>query len=232
MEVAALEAHQAFLDSSGEGWHGRSASFSLDDGATPQRRRAICGGTNRGGAEAQEGESQMKSIIYFVLSEFVLTFLVLGLVFAAVGIARAPKPVTRAVVVEKVLSWHVFFVIGVMFFYNFVCHCFFGEMAAHFIGWADSPFQFEVGTASLGFSMVGFLAAFHSFDRRLVAIVGPAFFFLGAAAGHAYQMVTMHNFAPGNAGIIFYLDILIPLFGFVLLYLQWKDGKAKAARVP
>jgi hypothetical protein len=42
----------------------------------------------------------------------------------------------------------------------------------------------------------------------------------GAAAGHVYQMITAHNFAPGNAGIIFWSDILLPLFGFVLLWLQ------------
>jgi hypothetical protein len=36
-------------------------------------------------------------------------------------------------------------------------------------------------------------------------------------------MVTAHNFAPGNAGIIFYLDILIPLFGFALLWLRTGD---------
>ncbi len=34
------------------------------------------------------------------------------------------------------------------------------------------------------------------------------------AAGHIYQMVTAHNFAPGNAGVIFYMDIYIPLFRF------------------
>jgi hypothetical protein len=32
-------------------------------------------------------------------------------------------------------------------------------------------------------------------------------------------MVTAHNFAPGNAGIIFWTDILIPAFGFALLWL-------------
>jgi hypothetical protein len=37
-------------------------------------------------------------------------------------------------------------------------------------------------------------------------------------------MVTAHNCAPGNAGIIFYLDILIPLLGFVLLWRQYSEG--------
>jgi len=33
-------------------------------------------------------------------------------------------------------------------------------------------------------------------------------------------MITAHNFAPGNAGIIFYGDILVPIVGFIFLWLQ------------
>jgi hypothetical protein len=97
-------------------------------------------------------------------------------------------------------------------------------MAAAFIGWEDSPFQFEVATASLGFSLVGFIAAFGSFDLRLAAILGPSIFLLGAAAGHIYQMITAHNFAPGNAGAIFYMDLLLPMFGYLLLWLARRNG--------
>jgi hypothetical protein len=161
----------------------------------------------------------VRAAITFVLSNYSLTFLILGLVFSLIAIARARKPVHAAVAVEKLLSWHVFWAVGVNNLYNFVMHAFFGKMSAAFIGWPDSPFQFEVATASLGFAVVGFLAAFRSFDLRLAAIVGPSCFLLGAAAGHVYQMMTAHNFAPGNAGIIFYTDILIPLVGFALLWL-------------
>jgi hypothetical protein len=62
----------------------------------------------------------------------------------------------------------------------------------------------------------------------LAAIVGPGLFTLGAAAGHIYQMLTEHNFAPGNAGIIFYMDIIIPLFGLLLLWFQRRDGRVAA----
>jgi hypothetical protein len=148
--------------------------------------------------------------------------------FSLAAIVRSQAPLTWSDVVEKLISWHVFWAIGIGYFYNFVMHAFFGRMSAAFIGWADSPFQFEVATASLGFSVVGFLAAFRSYDRRLAAIVGPAMFTLGAAAGHIYQMVTEHNFAPGNAGIIFYMDILIPLFGLLLLSFQHRDGRVAA----
>lgn len=165
------------------------------------------------------------SAITFVLANFPLTFLVIGLVASLIAIARSPAPVSSATIVDKLIAWHVFFAIGVTHLYNFVCHVFFGEMAAAFIGWADSPFQLEVGMASLGFSAVAFVAAFRSFDLRLAAILGPALFSLGAAAGHVHQMVTAHNFAPGNAGIIFYMDIIVPLVGFVLLTLQHRYGR-------
>jgi hypothetical protein len=164
--------------------------------------------------------------ITFILSNFTLTFFMVGLLFAAVAIGRAPRPVGEAVVIEKLLSWFVFWTIGVLYFYNFIFHVFFGQMAAAFIGWADSPFQLEVGMASLGFAVVGFLAAFGSFDLRLAAIVGSGIFMLGAAAGHVHQMIAAHNFAPGNAGIIFWSDIFLPLFGFALLLLQRRAARS------
>ena len=30
-------------------------------------------------------------------------------------------------------------------------------------------------------------------------------------------MIRSHNFAPGNAGVIFWTDILLPVFGLALL---------------
>jgi len=110
--------------------------------------------------------------------------------------------------------------IGFSYLYNFVVRVFFGKLAASFIGWEDSPFQLEVGFASLGFAAIGFLAFKGSFDLRLAAIVGPACFLWGAAGGHIYQMITTHNFAPGNAGVIFYSDVLVPILGFIFLGLQ------------
>jgi hypothetical protein len=89
-----------------------------------------------------------------------------------------------------------------------------------------------VGFASLGFAVVGFLAFRRSFDLRLAAVVGPALFLWGAAGGHVYQMITAHNFAPGNAGIIFYTDILIPLIGFLLLWLQRRSAQKAVVAVP
>jgi hypothetical protein len=167
----------------------------------------------------------IRATITFILSNFTLTFLVIGLVFSGVAIARAPKPATAAVIVEKLLSWFVLFSIGFCFLYNAVFHMFFGKVAAAFIGWADSPFQFEVGTASLGFAIMGFIAAFRSFDLRVGAIVPFSVFTVGAAFGHIHEMVSTGNFASGNAGVIFYTDFAVPAFGLLLLWLQRRYGK-------
>jgi hypothetical protein len=89
-----------------------------------------------------------------------------------------------------------------------------------------------VGFASLGFAVVGLLAFRGSFDLRLAAVVGPAMFLRGAAAGHVHQMIAADKFAPGNAGVIFYTDILIPLLGFGLLGLQRRYGREPTVVVP
>jgi hypothetical protein len=61
-----------------------------------------------------------------------------------------------------------------------------------------------------------------SFDMRVAAIVGPSCFLLGAAVIHARDMIRTQNFAPGNSGVIFYTDILLPLIGGVLIWLEYR----------
>ncbi len=160
------------------------------------------------------------TLIRFVLSNFTLTFLIMGLIASAIAYLAKPAPRSRGQLVEALLSYFVLFAIGITYFYNFVMHVFFGETAARFIGWADSPFQTELGFASLGFAAVGFLAFRGDRGMRIAAVVGVSFFLLGAAGVHIYEMITARNFAPGNAGIIFWTDILVPATGFGLLYLQ------------
>ena len=162
----------------------------------------------------------MRSMIAFILGNFTLTFFVLGLIASAIALAFSRERRTRPVIIEALFSYFLLFSIAFSYFYNFVFHVFFGEMAAEFIGWADSPFQSEVGFASLGFAVIGLLAFKGSRDMRIAVVVGPACFLWGAAAGHIHEMVTARNFAPGNAGIIFYSDILVPLLGFIFLWLQ------------
>jgi hypothetical protein len=161
----------------------------------------------------------MDAVVGFVLGEFGFEFFVLGLLAAMVSIARHPPPRNRNVVGERLLAYYVLFPIGCLYLVNFIYHVFFGAMSARFIGWADSPFQTELGFASLGFALVGFLAWRGSYELRLAAVVGPAVFLLGAAGGHIYQLITRNNYATGNSGLLLWMDVVIPLTGFLFLAL-------------
>ena len=162
----------------------------------------------------------MAELIAFSMGNFTLTFLVLGLIAALIAVAHKPDGFTRANIAEELLAYFILFSIGFSFFYNFVFHVFFGELAASYIGWADSPFQVEVGYASLGFAAVGLLAFKGGCCVRLAAILGPAMFQWGSAVGHINQIMTTGNMAPGNAGIMLCSDILLPVIGFALLWFK------------
>lgn len=166
----------------------------------------------------------ISDLIRFLLSNYFFVFLVLGLLCAAVSIARRKPPVTKPIVLEALLSYYCLVSIGIFFLYNFVMHVCFPNLSASFIGWKDSPFQLEVGFASLGFGMIGVLAFQPDYGLRLAAVVGTAGFAWGAAGGHVYQMIRNHNFAPGNAGLMLWMDILVPAFGFALLIL-WRKSR-------
>src|SRR5687768_1676476 len=126
-----------------------------------------------------ECEDEMADVIRFLLQNFTLTLLVLGLVASMTALLRRHRPWTAPVIIEALFSYFILFSIALGHLYSFVLHVFFGEMTARFIGWADSPFQAEVGFASLGFAALGFLAFRGSFDMRTAAVVAPACFLLG-----------------------------------------------------
>ncbi len=162
----------------------------------------------------------MRSMIAFVLGNFTLTFFVLGLIASAIALAFSRERRTWPVIIEALFSYFLLFSIAVSYFYNFVFHVFFGEMAAEFIGWADSPFQKEVGFASLGFAVIGLLAFKGSRDMRIAAIVGPACFLWGAAAVTSTRWSRRAISPRATPASCFYSDILLPIVGFLFLWLQ------------
>ncbi len=163
------------------------------------------------------------SLVALSMQNFTLTLFIFGLFFSLVSWILQARPRNKAAVIEILFSWFLLFNIGLSYFLNFIFHVFFGDFSAQFIGWAQSPFQLEVGFASLGFAVNGLIAFKSSLVFRAATIIAPAMFLWGAAAGHIYQMIIAQNFEPGNAGTIFWTDILIPIMAFILLWLQYKN---------
>src|SRR5262249_51152347 len=125
-------------------------------------------------------------------------------------------------------SDYILYAVGFMYLFNFVVHTVFAETSAAFIGWANSPFQYEVGYASLGFGVAAIVAHRSNFTARLVAILGPSLFLWGAAGGHIYQIIKTKNFSPGNAGVVLWTDLLLPVIGFSLLYFYYSQQRRLA----
>jgi hypothetical protein len=162
------------------------------------------------------------SILFFLVANYFVTFFIIGLVAAVISIAKKPKPLQINEVSEALLSYYLLFAIGINNLINFVFHVFFGDIAAKFIGWENSPFQAEVGFASLGVGIAGVIAFKASFPFRFATLIPPAAFSWGAAVGHIYQMIVAHNFSPGNVGLVLPIDILMPFIGFGFLWRSYK----------
>lgn len=161
----------------------------------------------------------MQSFIAFILSNFTLTFFIMGLVAAGISMMIQKKSLNKAKFIDILFSYFLLFNIGISYIYNFVMHVFFGDLAAAFIGWSQSPFQVEVGFASLGFGVVGIISFWAGLGFRAATVIAPCLFLWGAAGGHIYQMMTADNYAPGNVGIIFWTDVLMPVISLSLLWL-------------
>lgn len=125
------------------------------------------------------------------------------------------------------LKYLVFFFVGVGGIWGGIGHVFFADRIAASIGWAPSPFQFEVGMANFGFGLAGILVPFFRPGYWFGAAVGQCVFLLGAAAGHIASM-RAGNFAPNNAGVIFYTDILGPVAILVLFAFLARAGESRS----
>jgi Na+/melibiose symporter-like transporter len=151
------------------------------------------------------------------------------LLCAGVAIWREPRPVRRGFVIDRLLRYLFLFPLGVQGLWAFVGHVFFAEQAAASIGWADTPFQYEVGVANLGLGLASIYAAFRGFEARLAVAIAAAGFLIGAGIIHILDIMGKGNLAPGNAGPILVTDFLTPVVILVLLALASGKLRPKSA---
>ena len=157
-------------------------------------------------------------------------FPMLALVCAGTHIYNMKRPRQKDRIVEMLLLYFLVFCVGLTGLWGFLGHALDGARVAQFIGWPPgNPFQFEVAVANLAFSVLGFLAVWVRGSFWTATVIGYTVFLWGAAFGHIRDIIVNKNYAPGNAGAVLNMDIIIPvLLISLLILLKWlKRGHEK-----
>ncbi len=102
-------------------------------------------------------------------------------------------------------------------------HIIYADEVAAGIGWPlDSGFQMELGFASIGIGIVGFLG-FWIRSFWLPFLITKTTFMWGAGLTHVLDMLRNNNLSPSNTGLIVYWDFLFPVLLIVLFFLYSRE---------
>jgi disulfide bond formation protein DsbB len=153
----------------------------------------------------------MRDAIGFLIRNLPAGLFILAIIVAA--LRRSPTDTA-----ERFLGWILLLPIGVTGLWAGISHVFFPATAAAHIGWQISPFQFEVGMADLAVGLTAILSFWRDLAFKSAAVCAASIFLLGDAIGHVREMLISGNFAPGNSGLPFYMDVICPLLSIALLF--------------
>ena len=95
------------------------------------------------------------------------------------------------------------------------------------LGGDMSPFQLEVGMADLAIGATACIAFWRDLSFKAAAVSVASIFLLGDAVGHVKQMLIAGNFAPGNAGVPFYMDIICPVLAIAFLVIAKRQSAVR-----
>jgi Family of unknown function (DUF6790) len=150
---------------------------------------------------------------------------VLALAGAAVQLARSRQPRTLGHASEVFLAWVLVVWVGIGSVLTFLSHTLLADQTARTIGWpTGNPFQTEVAVANLSVGVLGILCYWIRGNFWLATVIATSVWLLGDAVVHIYHIVVDQNYKPGNAGLPFYFDILLPLLLIVLLIIYRVSG--------
>jgi hypothetical protein len=147
-----------------------------------------------------------------------LVFLVLGLVVGTIHLYLDKQPRTKGRVAEIFLLWMLVVTVGVLSVFFFISHTLLAKTTAQSIGWpAGNPFQSEVAVANLTIATLGILCYWIRGNFWVATVIAFSVQWLGAAVVHIREIVVAADYAPNNAGMTLYLDILMPMILIALL---------------
>ncbi len=166
-------------------------------------------------------------LVRFILADVTIWTPILAIILALISIYRNGGFVDKALVFDRLFAYILLLPLGIHGLWVGSMHVFFPDVASAYIGWEPSPFEYEVGMANISLGVLGIIAYRACLGFRTATVIGASVFLVGDAIGHIIELVTLHNFAPGNAGIALYNDIILPIVLITLLILcsKWQRNK-------
>jgi hypothetical protein len=156
---------------------------------------------------------------------FQLFFVLLAVVAASIHLAVSPqRRKTRSSILRTYLLWLFFVYVGLMGLLTAYAHVFRPVQTSASIGWATSPYEYEVGMADLTVGILGVLCLWFRGDFWLATAIANAVWLLGDAVGHIRQIILYNDHAANNAGLFLYMEILMPIVILILAALNRRDG--------
>ncbi len=148
---------------------------------------------------------------------FFLIFPVLAIVAALIHLGITSRWQAGLQAVSAIFLRYVLVInVGLEGFFSFYGHAFMADQVAASIGWAPSPFQYEVAIANLAVGTLGILCLWFDGSFWFATIVATTVWLWGDAAGHVRQIIVAHNYAANNAGPALYSDLMVPAAMIIL----------------
>lgn len=155
--------------------------------------------------------------------DFVVILIILTILVALVALIKNKinnEPLTGLIIIRTFLLSFLVISVGIGSIWAFIGHAFMSAMVARSIGWAaGSPFQLEVAFANLAIGILGILCYFFRDNFWVATVIVSSIFLLGAAYVHLINIISYSNYSAGNAGTIFFMDIIGPVILIILLIL-------------
>lgn len=139
------------------------------------------------------------------------------------------RPMSKAKTIELMLLYQLLFNIGFLGLLSFFGLTFLPDVSADYVGWSQCHFQQELANVNLGYGILGILCVWFRGNFWTATIIGASIWLFGDGIHHFYDAFYNHNLAPGNLGILFYTDLLIPVV-LVLLLILYKNNPVKISK--
>lgn len=162
--------------------------------------------------------------IELVLNNFGLTMFVLAVFFIILH-----KLIVRGKVSgdEIVYRWMALLPLGVTSVYVGVIHLLYPDLSNAVLGWAQSPYQVEVGVADLAIGITAILSFNASLGFRLATVIVSTIFLLGCAVQHISLLLMQESIQLDHIASWLWLnDMVLPLVLFLCINSMCRAAKS------